>query len=94
MRENIVIIGRKELAQGFTVKEFLFRNLVPFDYYEYDEDNVINHYLDMAAIERDAFPALIFPDNSVIYQPDIFFIASKIGLRRSTTASSPPTIME
>jgi thioredoxin reductase (NADPH) len=78
--KKVVIISRKEIAKGFMIKEFLHRNLVPFDYLEYGETALAKKYLESTGKREDNLPVVIFSDGTVCEDPELFEVAHKIGL--------------
>jgi thioredoxin reductase (NADPH) len=80
MAENITVYSSRENANGFTVKEFLFRNLVKFDYRETNGDD-LPFAIDGAPEE--CLPAVEFPDNTILFNPQLFTVAAKIGLKQA-----------
>jgi thioredoxin reductase (NADPH) len=80
--EKIIIIGSKELAKAFEIKEFLHRNLAAFDYLEFGEDPKAQDFLkpDSKNNGMQHMPIVIFPDGTTLEDPELFQVAHKIGL--------------
>lgn len=79
---KITVINHKGVANGFLIKEYLHRNLVPFDYLEFPEDNRAKQLIDYYRIENLSFPLVFFKDNTFKSDPQLFEIANQIGLHQ------------
>ncbi|RYG50833.1 MAG: fused response regulator/thioredoxin-disulfide reductase [Chitinophagaceae bacterium] len=79
MPDKITVYSSRENANGFTIKEFLFRNLVKFDYHEITGDTLPFRTEHSA---EDCLPAVEFPDGTIMFDPRLFTVASKIGLQQ------------
>ncbi len=80
MPEKIIVYSSKENANGFTLKEFLFRNLVSFDYRETNGDDLP---FTTEGPKEECLPAIEFPDGTVLIDPQLFTVAAKIGLNQA-----------
>jgi thioredoxin reductase (NADPH) len=82
--EGIRLLGTRWSPQSYSLREFLARNHVPYQ------------WLDVEAAERDAevrrvmkslegedlqFPVMLFPDGARLSRPDSAQLADRIGLR-------------
>jgi thioredoxin reductase (NADPH) len=79
---SIAIISRPGCPQAFEIKEFLFRNIVPFDYYEFGSDPFAELFLTINHLEDAKLPVICFPDGDVLQTPNMFEIAERIGLHQ------------
>lgn len=86
--EGIRVVGNRWSPQSHTVKDFLARNQVPYQWLEIEQDEEANRLMSYAAAEDSAhLPLVLFPDGSRLSQPSNLQIAEKIGLQ--TRAERP-----
>lgn len=76
---NITVISSKECPKGFLIREYLHRNLVPFDYFEYPENERSSYFVDECKVNTNNFPLVLFKDNSFKADPQLFEVAKHIG---------------
>lgn len=76
------LISQQEFSKTFTIKEFLDRNLVPFQYYEVGKDDEALHIMKELDLQSSVFPIVIFPDKTIKIDPDLFEVAHRIGLHK------------
>lgn len=79
---KITIINHKGIANGFLIKEYLHRNLVPFEYLEFPEDELAKQLYEYYKLENCAFPIVFFKDGTYKFDPQLFEIAEQIGLHQ------------
>ena len=80
--DNITVISSKECPKGFLIREYLHRNLVPFDYFEYPENERSSYFVDECKVSTNNFPLVLFKDNSFKTDPQLFEVAQYIGLHQ------------
>ncbi len=77
--EGIRLIGLRWSPHTHQVKEFLARNLAPYQWLDAEMDGEARRLL--ALLDADsALPVLLFPDGSYLARPTLQQIAEKIGL--------------
>jgi thioredoxin reductase (NADPH) len=77
--ENITVISSKECPKGFLIREYLHRNLVHFDYFEYPESEMSSYFVNECNVSPKSFPLVLFKDNSFKTDPQLFEVAQRIG---------------
>lgn len=77
--EGIRVIGNRWSSDSYRVKEFLARNLVPYQWMDVETDS------ESCAIylkdKTPKLPLVVFSDGTMIEKPDRDTLASKVGLR-------------
>lgn len=84
---GIRVIGNRWSSTSFAVKDFLARNLVPYQWLDIERDREAATLLEQAEVCERHLPVLIFPDGKVLVEPSLSEVARQVGLE--TTASSP-----
>lgn len=83
--DGIRLLGARWSPQSYTVKEFLSRNLIPYQWIDIDYDESMKELA--LSIAGDKLPVVIFPDGSHLITPANKDIAEKVGMQ--TTAKLP-----
>jgi thioredoxin reductase (NADPH) len=84
---GIRVIGNRWSAETFQIKDFLARNLVPYQWLDIERDAEATTLLEQAEVCEHHLPVLIFPDGQVLVEPELPDVARQVGL--DTVASSP-----
>lgn len=84
---GIRVIGNRWSAETFQIKDFLARNLVPYQWLDIERDTEATTLLEQAHVCERHLPVLIFPDGQVLVEPNLADVARRVGLE--TVASSP-----
>jgi thioredoxin reductase (NADPH) len=79
--EGIRMVGAQWSSETHTVKDFLSRNQIPYQYLDIDSDVNARVLADAAGKEELRLPKLFFTDGSMIVQPSTQMVAEKVGLR-------------
>ncbi len=82
VRPQYTLISRRDIAKGFTIKEFLHRHLVPFISYELDEDPDASELIALHDLQDCTLPLLICPSGGIKSDPELYQIAQAIGLHQ------------
>jgi thioredoxin reductase (NADPH) len=85
--EGIRMIGHRWSAAAFDTRYFLSRNLIPFQWLDVERDPEARELLAQAGADGTRLPVLVFPDGTVLVQPNPPQIAAQVGLR--TRAEMP-----
>jgi len=85
--EGISVIGAMWSPESHDAKDFLARSSIPYRWLDIARDAEARTMLDAASLADPALPVLLFPDGSVLVQPDPRQLAEKVGLR--TRAERP-----
>ena len=79
--EGIRVVGYRWSAQSHRVKDYLSRNLVPFQWLDIEIDEEAHHLLEFSDADGSQLPLVLFPDDPPLAQPTNVQIAEKLGLR-------------
>ena len=85
--EGLRIIGDRWSARTYQLKDFLARNLVPYEFLDVERDDEATHLIKRSGADADALPLVLLADGTALVQPSQLDIASRIGLE--TTPSLP-----
>lgn len=81
--DGVRVLGTNWSPQSYTVKEFLSRNHVPYQWVDLDQDPAMRALVGAEA----RLPVLLWPDGQRLEAPDTATLAERVGLR--TSASQP-----
>lgn len=81
--EGLRIIGTRWSASTFQIKDFLARNLIPYQSLDIERDAQASELLELANADPGNLPVVLFPDGSTLIQPTPTDVASRIGLETS-----------
>jgi thioredoxin reductase (NADPH) len=79
--EGIRIIGHQLSPQSHQIKDFLSRNLVPYQWLDVEIDEEAGDLLEVSNSDDSRLPLVLFPDGQPLTQPTNAQIAERIGLR-------------
>src|SRR5215218_1395018 len=79
--EGIRIIGHQLSPQSHQIKDFLSRNLVPYQWLDVEIDEEASDLLELSGSADSRLPLVLFPDGPPLTQPTNAQIAERIGLR-------------
>jgi thioredoxin reductase (NADPH) len=79
--EGIRIVGHQLSAQSHQVKDFLSRNLVPYQWLDVEIDEEASHLFELSGLDGSRLPLVLFPDGPSLVQPTNVQLAERIGLR-------------
>jgi len=85
--DGIRIAGARFSPQSYTVREFLSRNQVPYQWIDIDEDASMRELIEQFPDGLAKLPVVLFPDGTFLSAPSHLKLAEKIGLQ--TTAQRP-----
>ena len=85
--EGIRVLGSQWSPQSFEAKEFLSRNLVPYEWVDVDVDEPARALAESLAGDLTHLPVVIFPDGTHLVAPTSVQLATKAGLQ--THANRP-----
>lgn len=80
--EGIRIIGYRWSAASHKLKNFLARNLIPYEWLEIEQMPEAQALIQKLHLNTRRLPAVLFPDGSLLIQPDLDQLADKIGLQQ------------
>jgi thioredoxin reductase (NADPH) len=85
--EGVRIIGHRWSPAVHTIKDFLARNQVPYQWLDVESDAEARRLMEAISSDAAPLPLALFPDGSYLPQPTNIQIAEKIGLK--TRAEMP-----
>lgn len=86
--EGVRLVGHRWSAEAHNLKDFLSRNLVPFQWLDIERDGDARLLMDQSGFERTAIPFVICPDGEILVRPSQMEVASKLGLETSALLPS------
>ena len=84
--EGLMVIGPRWSAHAHEVRNFLSRNQVPYVWLDPERDAEAEQLLERHKLEGRKLPAVLFPDGTVLAQPELAVLAEKVGLRTQARA--------
>ncbi len=81
--DGIRLLGSKLSAHSYSVKEFLSRNLIPYQWIDVDTDEDMKDLAISISGDITKLPVVLFPDGTNLVMPSNTKIAEKAGLQRS-----------
>lgn len=85
--DGIRVAGNLWSANSHTVKDFLARNQIPYQWLDIDLDTEARNMVDAVSDGHLRLPVVYFPDGTTLLDPSIQDVAEKIGLQ--TKAEKP-----
>jgi thioredoxin reductase (NADPH) len=85
--EGIRVVGHRWSPESHTVKNFLARNQVPYQWLDVESSKEALQLLELAGVDASQMPLVLFPDTSRLLKPSPLDIAGKLGLKM--TAINP-----
>ena len=83
--DGIRVAGTLWSASSHTIKDFLARSQIPYQWLDIEQDAEARALVDAVSNEQHHLPVLFFPDGSTLINPHITTVAAKIGLRTQAT---------
>jgi thioredoxin reductase (NADPH) len=81
--DGIRVLGTRWSSQSYSVKEFLSRNLIPYQWIDIDNDEPMKELAVSVTGDINKLPVVLFPDGSNMVTPTNHEIAEKAGLQTS-----------
>jgi thioredoxin reductase (NADPH) len=85
--EGIRVAGSLWSPRSHEVKDFLSRNLTPYQWIDVEQDAGVRAQVEGATPGLRRLPVVFFPDGTTLVEPSVRALAEKLGLQ--TTASRP-----
>lgn len=79
------LVGDQWSPRSHAIKSFLASNLVPYRWLEVERDAESRVLMDAAGVGTDALPALFLEDGTVLRNPEVADVASRLGLGLSAS---------
>jgi thioredoxin reductase (NADPH) len=85
--DGIRVAGTLWSPTSHLVKDFLTRNLIPYQWLDIEQDPVARALVDTVVQGHPHLPVVFFPDGEALIEPDNLTLATKVGMQ--TQASQP-----
>jgi thioredoxin reductase (NADPH) len=79
--EGIRVVGHRWSAQSHQVKDFLARNLVPYQWLDIEVDEEARQLLELSGADGSQLPLVLFPEGPPLVQPTNIQVAERLGLK-------------
>lgn len=79
--DGIRLLGARWSAQSYAVKEFLSRNLIPYQWVDINQDEPSKELALSITGDVNKLPVVLFPDGTNLVTPENREIAEKVGLQ-------------
>ena len=83
--DGIRVAGTLWSAKCHTVKDFLGRNRIPYQWLDIEKDQQAKELVDIVSEDQFRLPVVFFPDGSILVEPDDLELAEKVGLQTQAT---------
>lgn len=85
--DGIRLVGAQSSAESFRAKEFLARNLVPYQWLDIDRDPSVRELIGKLGADDGHLPVVLFPDGTSLVAPDLNVLAQAVGLQTKPKAT-------
>ena len=85
--EGVKVAGHRWSPEAHRIKDFLARNLIPYQWHDIEQEHTSCVVLEKAEAEHPGQTLVVFPDGTHLLEPTNSQLAAKAGLR--TTAEKP-----
>lgn len=75
------VIGHRWSPKIHEIKDFLARNLIPYQWLNVEQSKEATHMLEHLGLDHKKLPVVIFPNGSFLTNPTVLQIAEKLNLR-------------
>jgi thioredoxin reductase (NADPH) len=79
--EGVRVAGSVLSAESFAVKDFLSSNLFPYQWIDLEKDAAMRELATVHSPDLMRLPVVFLPDGSVLVQPDVRTLATRIGMQ-------------
>ena len=78
--QGIRLVGYQYAPKSHDIKDFLSRNLIPYQWLDIESEEKGQELLDLAGVNHSQLPAVFFEDGSHLTDPSMTEVGDKIGL--------------
>jgi thioredoxin reductase (NADPH) len=79
--EGLRIVGHRWTAKSHQVRDFLSRNLVPFEWLDIEAEEEARRLVEFTGCAASQLPIVLFPDGSHLVEPTNAQLGEKVGLQ-------------
>lgn len=79
--DHILLVGSRWDPGTYALKEFMSRNQIPYTWMDIDQEQAFQQKLTLWIREDLKYPIVIFPDHSVLINPNFAQLAEKVGIQ-------------
>ncbi len=79
--QGIRLVGYQYSPKSHDIKDFLSRNLIPYQWLDVETEDKGQELLDLASVDHADLPAIFFEDGSHLANPSMTEVGDKIGLK-------------
>src|SRR5579859_293623 len=80
---SLQLLGRHDSSDAYALRDFLYRNSVPFEWTELRDDEHARALAHVSSLEDSRLPVCVFPDGARLECPTILQITEKLGWYRN-----------
>jgi thioredoxin reductase (NADPH) len=85
--DGLKLVGYQFSPRSHDLKDFLAGNLFPYQWLDIENDPSAQQLLDLHGLSREDLPAIILEDGSILKQPTMGDLGSKLGLQPKASQS-------
>lgn len=78
--EGVRVVGHRWSADGHRIRDFLARNLIPYQWLDVEADAEAGQMRELAGASEEPLPLVLFPDGAWMAAPTVAALAEKLGL--------------
>ncbi len=78
--QGVRVVGHRWSAASHAIRDFLARNLVPYEWLDIERDGEAQRALALAAVDRSRLPVVLFERGGLLVEPSPAEIAERLGL--------------
>ena len=78
--QGVRVVGHRWSPASHAVRDFLARNLVPYEWLDIERDAEAQRALSLAAVGRSRLPVVLFEGGGLLVEPSLSEIAERLGL--------------
>jgi thioredoxin reductase (NADPH) len=86
--EGVRLVGHRWSAAAHDLKDFLSRNLVPFQWLDIERDADAGRLMEYAGAEKSDIPLVVFSDGEMLKHPAQMEVAERLGLETAALLPS------
>lgn len=84
---QVVLVGRRASAVGYTIRDFLSRNGIPYEWFDIDDREKVARLLPEGEIDPDQLPLCILPSGTRLAPATLEAVAAGLGMVSAPSSS-------